>query len=154
MFRILQNDNYTHACRDFYSKQTQTATWMTTPNSVLYTAKFTYLLNSVAPQAFLDYLHNNWLNCIAYLYCSVLMLITVLKFYAKRLWDHSFIVDKRYQKHFFLTVHFNHSTSFKCHLSINILTAYSTVVTRLANIWQDVENGLLSVANATYNWSV
>ena len=37
------------------------------------------------------------------------------------------------------------------HLSISILTAHSTVVTRLANTWQDVENGLLSVANATYN---
>jgi len=38
-------DNCAHACRDFYSKQTQTAylcpaTWMTTPNIVLYTAIF------------------------------------------------------------------------------------------------------------------
>ena len=41
-------DNCAHACRDFYSKQTQTAylcpaTWMTTPNSVLYTAKMLWL---------------------------------------------------------------------------------------------------------------
>jgi len=30
-------------------------------------------------------------------------------------------------------------------LSINILTAHSTLVTRLANTWQDVDNGRLSV---------
>lgn len=76
--------------------------------------------------------------------CIVLMLIILVTFFQSDNELTVLLLIKDAENGFLLAILFIDCFLVNL-LSINILTAHSTLVTRLANTWQDVDNGRLSV---------